>query len=372
MAQANWTGETINTECSYRTVLYYPTIAVPDPSWLRRALLYWDEVASIVPWDLGSEYALERVGASKQNAFDLQFLLSEGAFRPIHPHRLLLGGVEEQESATALQEEFQRTASSGLFRRLGSGRPPSYMPLHLNKISDSVIDFLEDEGLAEARTDDEWLPVEENAALLYMSLLAKRLAECDGPGTVTGTDSRRYMQLAYGSSSAWSGSRCLMVQVFDALPVPRPEASLADILKFKSDRQEELGRFLEVLDDLQDDVARSETWEQVEHVAARFQRTMNHAVRNLKTQLRDARVPTILGSFTTLLGHSFLPPVAMGLASATGLSPLPLSVTLPLGASYGALKLSQFLVDRRNVRRDRLRSSPYSYLYHASSRSIIP
>lgn len=30
------------------TVLYYPTISIPDNFWLRQALLYFDEVASIV------------------------------------------------------------------------------------------------------------------------------------------------------------------------------------------------------------------------------------------------------------------------------------------------------------------------------------
>jgi hypothetical protein len=32
-----------------RTVLYYPTISIPDDWWLRQALFYFDQVASIVP-----------------------------------------------------------------------------------------------------------------------------------------------------------------------------------------------------------------------------------------------------------------------------------------------------------------------------------
>jgi hypothetical protein len=32
-----------------RTVLYYPTISIPNGAWLRRALFYFDEIASIVP-----------------------------------------------------------------------------------------------------------------------------------------------------------------------------------------------------------------------------------------------------------------------------------------------------------------------------------
>lgn len=32
-------------------ILYYPYIAVPNTKWLTSSLLYWDEVASIVPTD---------------------------------------------------------------------------------------------------------------------------------------------------------------------------------------------------------------------------------------------------------------------------------------------------------------------------------
>ena len=31
-----------------QTILYYPTIDIQDGAWLRNAILYWDEVPSIV------------------------------------------------------------------------------------------------------------------------------------------------------------------------------------------------------------------------------------------------------------------------------------------------------------------------------------
>jgi hypothetical protein len=33
-----------------RTILYFPTIAVPNGTWLRRPLLYWDENPALVGW----------------------------------------------------------------------------------------------------------------------------------------------------------------------------------------------------------------------------------------------------------------------------------------------------------------------------------
>ena len=34
-----------------QTILYYPTIDIQDSTWLRNAILYWDEVSSIVPYE---------------------------------------------------------------------------------------------------------------------------------------------------------------------------------------------------------------------------------------------------------------------------------------------------------------------------------
>ncbi len=34
-----------------QTILYYPKINIHDGSWLRNAILYWDEVSSIVPYE---------------------------------------------------------------------------------------------------------------------------------------------------------------------------------------------------------------------------------------------------------------------------------------------------------------------------------
>ena len=33
----------------FTRALYYPQIKLPDNAWLRRAILYWDEVNPIVP-----------------------------------------------------------------------------------------------------------------------------------------------------------------------------------------------------------------------------------------------------------------------------------------------------------------------------------
>ena len=34
-----------------QTILYYPTINIPNENWLKNALLYWDNISSIVPYE---------------------------------------------------------------------------------------------------------------------------------------------------------------------------------------------------------------------------------------------------------------------------------------------------------------------------------
>ena len=42
-----------------QTILYYPKINILDGVWLRNALLYWDEVPSIVPDESYSDLSTE-------------------------------------------------------------------------------------------------------------------------------------------------------------------------------------------------------------------------------------------------------------------------------------------------------------------------
>jgi hypothetical protein len=77
-----------------RTILYFPTIAVPNGTWLRRALLYWDEVASIVPQGYTGESLIPYTP-------EVQYLLSEGVFKPISPTRLRQHSELEREFKAA-------------------------------------------------------------------------------------------------------------------------------------------------------------------------------------------------------------------------------------------------------------------------------
>ena len=67
-----------------QTILYYPRINIHDGSWLRNAILYWDEVSSIVPYENYEDLSPE-----------LLYLQNLGVYRAIYPQDLFFSEYAE-------------------------------------------------------------------------------------------------------------------------------------------------------------------------------------------------------------------------------------------------------------------------------------
>jgi hypothetical protein len=85
----------------FTKALYYPYILIPDNLWLRRAILYWDKICPIVPWEV--EEKIPRTHISKE-------LRDYGVLDFIHPEDRL-DWMEGQE----LSEPFLRIVTSEEF-----------------------------------------------------------------------------------------------------------------------------------------------------------------------------------------------------------------------------------------------------------------
>lgn len=62
-----------------QTILYYPNINIPDDAWLRNAILYGDEVSSIVPYENYPDFSPE-----------LSYLQELGIYEAVYSVNLLL------------------------------------------------------------------------------------------------------------------------------------------------------------------------------------------------------------------------------------------------------------------------------------------
>ena len=92
-----------------RTILYYPTIDIPRSSWLKHALLYWDEVSSIVPSSYDEQFLYDL-------SPDIQYLIGEEQFRPIQPETLI-SGENNWEKFQEFQDEFREVVQNPNFER---------------------------------------------------------------------------------------------------------------------------------------------------------------------------------------------------------------------------------------------------------------
>ena len=87
-----------------RTILYYPTIQIKSSKWIKRTILYWDVIGSIVPYDFDyPQYCLD----------DMLLLRDYGAYRPYHPEDLVGDDYE-------LSDEFEAIRQSAEFKEIKS------------------------------------------------------------------------------------------------------------------------------------------------------------------------------------------------------------------------------------------------------------
>jgi len=184
-----------------RTLLYYPTIEIPQRSWLRNALLYWDQVSSIVPQ--GSTMSPE-----------ISYLMAEEQFRPVEPGKLF-GNRQHSNLVIDFQEEFKKQVASFRFSEKSPKLDVRYR-IHLDKVKTAIVhrssgdpkgvlDFLEELGLSKKFPGDQWVVFQRDIGLTYMALLAKYLAEIDSNITSIGTDLVAYEKLNFRRVSESKG-----------------------------------------------------------------------------------------------------------------------------------------------------------------------
>ncbi len=368
-----------------RTILYYPTISIPNSSWLRQALLYFDEVASIVPTDV---YWSHEVGkALVPLTPDIEYLQGEGAFRRIPPEFLFMQEKEDNwERAHKLTDEFTEAINSEPFKRLLDANKDrhTFVKLHKGKLEGTnfnlnIIEYLSDKNLIKfdkqyPQYGGEWFLVEENTALLYMSLLAQALADVDKELTITGTDRREYEHLVFDATSPHDGFACLDTRFLNVLPIPRDDAPFAHVLRFKRRRRDELLHFRQQIDALQRQLSTATEQREIKELLSQSRNSLEVGLNDLTQQLHDDRIPTILGSIRCLMNvqspTAWISTLVLA-APLVGVHVATAPLALPVLAVAGTVEVGYHLVTKRNEERAKLRASPFAYLYHARAEGLL-
>jgi hypothetical protein len=368
----------------HRCILYYPTISIPTGTWLRQSILYWDEVGSIVPHSYTNEALIPY-------SLDIQYLKSEGLFRPFLPAESIF--KQKFNKVEEFEEEFLAILHSPKFQKILPPRPNKengskpitkslllllaesepYSRIHEDKISHRLYSILKEEGLAYS-PQGEWHFFEKNTALLYMAVLAKHIADGDIHSTVIGTDIASYQNFIFEAMENSEGVACLATNFWKALPVPRDNVPLSNIVEFKRKRKDELLNFRQTLDDLQSEIKKCENQADVQQVLVKFKEKSDRSLANLEAVLSDSRIATFAGSIRTLIkldSPALWATLGVAVNQATKITDIPIQWTLAGASILGAIEIFSYLTDKRNEKRATLRNEPFSYLAYAKKEGLV-
>ncbi len=346
-----------------RILLYYPSINIPDGDWLRNSLLYTDKVASIFPFDNIED---SRVDSDTRTLFDAGQYQPISVFNELN-HHPLPQYFEQNFINTLESEEFRKIRGNIQSFNRAENRGLDDYDMYINKLSNNLRDYLKNNQLMEYKNYDE-VTVEKNSAIIYMSMLADYLASVNKDLVTPSTDELEFEKLAFqlGDEKILTHR----IQLDKCLPTPSPDMSIADIIKFKENRKQELLQFRVELDKLEDDIHSAYDQEDMKRKMVQFQEKIEKELLEIKKLLGDSKLKYVLNGFSSLL--DFKQAEIVGTIAGLGVAGVGTLAALPfVGLGAGALLLSGTLVSSYRKINRKVEAKSSSYIYYAQKAGLL-
>ena len=348
-----------------RKLLYYPYIDIPNLSFVKKAILYWDKISSIVPYEYDYKCHLNP---------HIQYLKDEGEYEPISTANLYFS-CDTWENTETIRQNFNKELikilssiqikKSEKFSRLHKEKLREYK-VHKNKIvgfEDEIYLFLKDRGFL-IKEDLEWMYLPEDIADIIMAILAKYLAICDKDYTVPATDKEKYENIAFNikTKEHFLTNKSLALNLFlKKLPVPRDDVSLQEIIQFKRKRCAELLEFRNFISSFQNRLVEAKTTEEIKKVLVDFNEKVNRKKQEIEKLLKDAKI-----NYTVTIVKSLIPLGMFIIGIMDNINRFIESVALISFVKIGIDFLDVFTKFKKQKERHE-----FAYLYYAKKENII-
>ncbi len=229
-------------------LLYFPYISVPNGEWLTRTLLYWDEIASIVPY----EY-INRPGMHERY---MRHLVEENLVKQVIPEEYVFGfrGFEQNFLEYLRSDPLSMNlAAVGKMGELGNGKILRTTNIHMGKLADLGYELVE-LGLAKKKDSDwSWFEVEAHTASKFMTYLAFLISNATEyvPATDNYDGFRSLLPVADNERRIKERVRNELRAVIleKILPVPKGRIDGYDIQRFKDRNHESLKNYRNRVED---------------------------------------------------------------------------------------------------------------------------
>ena len=348
-----------------QTILYYPKINIQDGAWLRNAILYWDEVSSIVPDASYSDLSPE-----------LLYLQKLGVYKAVYPQDLFFSEFAEDfcdaivKRISAYDRRRTRSTydeienSSGRVRKRKIYAPALHELIHYRKLPPRILDYFGNRKYIDDYADG-WLEIDQNIAQIYMRTLAEYSIKCSGKDIVLGTDRITPNQEIYREfhNHADLQTQCCKINIENCLPQPSMDIGFEDILEFKTKRKDELHAFRAKIKELETNIYKADSPELIRHFETQFIEEWQQCSQDFYKVLRDSRIKFYLSSLISLVAIPF---VSQCLSSLIGQD---LTPAIQTGAQFLALGIGYF--DYRGKISPAKADGAFSYIFNAKRAGII-
>lgn len=290
-----------------QTILYYPNINIQDGQWLRNALLYWDNISSIVPYDNYEDLSPE-----------LLYLQNLGIYEPIYPQDLFRSRYADGFCKTIVkrisryekgQDKKLSIVNDGKVRihKEKIYAHALYTLVHHRKLPTELLDYFTDKKYINDYNTYGWMEIDSKIANIYMRTLAEYSIKCSDKDIVLGTDTVTNSREIYNSFFGRKiESQCCKINILKCLPQPSLETSFEEILDFKSARKDELNAFRIMIREFEQNIYRSESIEEIKHHENSFIESWQNCSSDYYKVLKDSNIKFVLGNLCTLVALPFI------------------------------------------------------------------
>ena len=357
----------------FTKALFYPTIDIKNEDWLKNAVLFWDEINTIVPSSMQQPYQEQTT----------QFLAREGILVSIFvdsDQQLIEDLTGDTLNYLNTNEGFQLlTHGGGQNSVIHRDKLPRDVR-HLFDIHPEKLPYEIQSQLRRTIMGDGFFRVDSSFAIFYMTLLANKICErksiallADNTLTANLSDlvrldnkiaikagdrdnhrferNEKYIHLAQG---------LLTNLVIKGISISKA-STLEDVVKFKRQHKDELGLFRTNLAKLTKDIPKELSFEALQQQTEDiYNDEFLPAYNCFKKSLDGAGIKWTVDNFMKIAFFS-APPTSLSLAL------LGLSTPQALMAGAGVSIISS-MVSYNIDKREKLKNNPYSYLLAVNNR----
>lgn len=276
-----------------QSILYYPTINIEDGTWLRSALLYWNEINSIVPHRDYHELSPE-----------LLYLQDLGLYKPIYPENILdLSNSDAFSKAIirhfrSIHNQSKRSQSSQ--EQMEIFHPDLHSLIHYNKLPPEVLHIFTKNKIIDI-DNTGWIRTDKIFAMQYMRLLADFAATHSAKDTVISTSRMRKIHQLYPTSLKKPECSAVSIVLEKCLPTPSTAVSFEDLIDFKRHNGDALLALRFKIRELEKSISEADNIVELKAIMSTFTEKWEYELESADRMFKGRGIKYTLGSLRSFI-----------------------------------------------------------------------